>query len=58
MSEDKSDKGKFIIGAPPKVGKEVTKQNNHRSTNKKFHFYHYYGAFGHTHLNWYKWLAA
>ena len=63
MSEDKSDKGKFILEAPPKVGKEKTKQNNHRSTNKKSqpkkpYFCHYYGAFGHTRPNCYKCLAT
>ena len=26
MSDDKSDKGKSILGAPPKVGKKETKQ--------------------------------
>ena len=35
VSEDKSDKGKSILGAPLKVGKKETKQNNHRFTNKK-----------------------
>ena len=35
VSEDRSNKGKSIIGAPPKVGKKEMKQNNHRSTNKK-----------------------
>ena len=35
VSEDKFDKGKSILGAPPKVGKKETKQNNHYSTNKK-----------------------
>ena len=35
VSENKSDKGKFILGAPPKVGKKETKQKNYRSTNKK-----------------------
>ena len=63
VSEDKSDKGKSILGAPPKVGKKKTKQNNHRSTNKKSlprkpHFCHYYGAYGHTRPNCYKWLAT
>ena len=63
VSKDKSDKKKFILGAPPKVGKEKTKQNNHRSTNKKSqpkkpYFCHYYGAFGHTRPNCYKWLAT
>ena len=63
VSKDKSDKGKSILGAPPKVGRKETKQNNHRSTNKKSqpkkpHFYHYCGAFGHTRHNCYKWLAT
>ena len=62
VNEDKSDKGKSILGAPPKVGKKETKQNNHRSTNKKSqpkkpHFYHYCGASGHTRPNCYKWLV-
>ena len=33
VSEVKHDKGKSILGAPPKVVE--TKQSNHRSTNKK-----------------------
>ena len=35
VSEDKDDKGKSILGAPLKVGRKETKQNNYRSTNKK-----------------------
>ena len=63
VSEDKFDKGKSILGAPPKVGKKETKQNNHHSTNeksqlKKPHFSHYCGASGHTCPNCYKWLAT
>ena len=63
VSEDKSDKGKSILGAPPKVGKKETKQNNHCSTNKKSqpkkpHCCHYCRAFGHTRPNCYKWLAT
>ena len=62
VSENRSDKGKSILGAPPKIGKQETKQKNHRSTNKKSplkkpHFCHYCGASGHTHPNCYKWLA-
>ena len=34
VSEDKHDKGKFILGAALKFVKDI-KQNNHRSTNKK-----------------------
>ena len=59
VSEDRSDKGKSILGAPAKVGKKETKQKNHRSTNKKSppkkpHFCHYGGAFGHTRPNCFK----
>ena len=55
VSEDKFDKGKSILGAPPKIGKKETKQNNHHSTNKKSqpkkpHFCDYYGASGHTQI--------
>ena len=62
VSEDKSDKGKSILGAPSKVGKKEIKQNNHRSTNKKSqpkkpHFCHYCGASGHTRPKCYKWLS-
>ena len=50
VSKDRSDKGKSILGAPPKVGKKETKQKNRCSTNKKSppkkpHFCHYCGAF-------------
>ena len=63
VSEDKDDKGKSILGAPLKVFKKETKQNSHHSTTKKSqpkkpHFCHYCGAFGHTSLNCYKWLAT
>ena len=63
VSEDRSDKGKSILEAPPKVGNKETKQKNHLSTNKKSppkkpHFCHYCGAFGHTYPNCYKWLAT
>ena len=63
VSEDKSDKRKSILGAPPKVGKKETKHNNHHSTNKKPlpkkpHFCYYCGASGHTRPNCYKWLAT
>ena len=52
VSEDKNDKGKSIVGAPPKVGKKETKKNNHHSANKKSqpkkpYFCLYCGAFWH-----------
>ena len=63
VSEDRSDEGKSILGAPPKVGKKEPKHKNHRSTNKKSplkkpHFCHYYGASGHTCPSCYKWLST
>ena len=44
------DKGKSILGAPPKVEKKETrnpktkKENNKKSQQKKPHFCHHYGA--------------
>ena len=60
VSEIKHDKGKSILGAPPKVVE--TKQSNHCSTNKKSqskkpYFCHHCGASGHTCPNCYKCLA-
>ena len=62
VSEVKHDKGKSILGAPLKVVKE-TKQNTHRSTNKKSqpkkpHSCHHCKATVHTHPNCYKWLTT
>ena len=62
VSKAKNDKRKSILGAPDKVVKKKTKQNDHRSTNKKSQqnkprFCHYYGASRHTRPNCYKWLA-
>ena len=62
VSKVKHDKGKSILGAPPKVVKE-TKQNNHRSINKKSqpkksHFCHHCGALRDTRPNCYKWHAT
>ena len=63
VSEGKHDKGKSILGAPPKIVKNETKQNNHHSSNKKSqlkkpHFCHDCGASRHTHPNCHKWLAT
>ena len=62
VSEDKHDKGKSILGAPPKVVKEI-KQNNHHSTNRNFqpkkpHFCFHCGVSRHSRSNCYKWLAT
>ena len=63
VSEDRSDKVKSILGAPPKVGEKEMKQNNHRSSNKMSqpkqpHFCHYCGASWHTCPNCYKCFAT
>ena len=58
------DKGKSILGAPPKVEKKearnprTKKENNKKSQQKKPHFCHHCGASGHTRPNYYKWLAT
>ena len=51
VSEDKSNKGKYILGAPLRF-------TNKKSQPKKPHFCHYYAASGHTRPNCYKWLAT
>ena len=63
VSEDKNDKAKSILGAPPKIVMKETKQNNHHSNNKKSqpkkpHFCHHCEESGHTRPNCYKWLAT
>ena len=55
------DKGKSILGAPPKLEKKETrnprtkKVNNKKSQPKKPHLCHHCGASGHTCSNCYKW---
>ena len=63
VNEDRSDKGKSILGAPLKVCKKETKQKNRRFTNKKSQpkkpqFCHYCRTSGHTRPNCYKWLST
>ena len=64
IANGNTDKGKSILGAPLKVEKKETKNprtkkaNNKKSQQKKPHFYHHCGASGHTHPNYYKWLAS
>ena len=59
IASENLDKGKFILGAPPKVEKKETrnprtkKVNNKKSQQKKPHFYHHCGGSGHTHPNCY-----
>ena len=58
------DKGKSILGAPPKVEKKETrnprtkKVNNKKSQPKKPHLCHHCGTSGHTRPNCHKWLAT
>ena len=64
IASENLDKGKSILGAPPKVEKKETrnprtkKVNNKKSQPKKPHFCHHCRALGYTHPNCYKWLAT
>ena len=64
IASENLDKGKSILGAPPKVEKKETrnpmtkKVNNKKSQPKKPHFCHHCEALRHTHPNCYKWLAT
>ena len=58
------DKGKFILGAPPKFEKKDVKNLKAKKTNsqkpkqKKQHLCHHCGIAGHTRPNCYKWLVT
>ena len=58
------EKGKSILGAPPKLDKKeiknprAKKRNIQKPKQKKQHFCHHCGAAGHTRPNCYKWLAT
>ena len=62
-SKNNLDKGKSILGAPPKIKKKETrnpksnKAKNKKSQPKKLHFCHHCGVSRYTHPNCYKWLA-
>ena len=64
LASENINKGKFILGAPPKLENVVTKNPRaQKSKNKKFkqkkqHICHHCGATGHTRPNCYKWLAT
>ena len=64
IASENIDKGKYILGAPPKVEKKeignsnTEKVNNKKSQPKKLHLCHHCGASIHTHRNCYKWLAT
>ena len=63
IASENVDKGKPILGAPPKNEKRETrnprtkKVNNKKSQSKKPHLCHHCGVLGHTRLKCYKWLA-
>ena len=64
LASENINKGKSILGAPPKLDKKETKNprakksNNQKSKQKKQHLYHHYGVTGHTRPNYYKWLVT
>ena len=64
LASEKIDKGKSILGAPPKLDKKEIKNprakkgNTQKPKQKKQHFCHHCDAIGHTRANYYKWLAT
>ena len=64
LASENVDKGKSILGAPPKLEKKearnlrTKKVNNKKSQSKKPHLCHHCGASGHTCQNCYKWLVT
>ena len=64
LASENIDKGKSILGAPPKFDKKeinnprAKKGNTQKSKQKKQHLCHHCGATEYTWLNCYKWLAT
>ena len=64
LASENLDKGKSILGAPPKLDKKdvknpkAKKANSQKPKQKKQHLCHHCGAAGHTQPNCYKWLAT
>ena len=64
LASENLDKGKSILGAPPKLDKKVVKNhkakkaNSQKSKQKKQHLCQHCGAADHTRPNCYKWLAT
>ena len=64
LTSENIDKGKSILGAPPKQDKKEAKNPRAKKTNsqkpkeKKQHLCHHCGVVGHTRPNCYKWLAT
>ena len=63
LASENIDKGKSILGVPPKLDKKEIKNprakkgNTQKPKQKKQHFCHHCGVVGHTRPNCYKWLA-
>ena len=64
LASENIDKGKYILGAPPKFDKKEVKNprtkkgNTQKPKQKKYHFCHHYGAARHTRPSFFKWLAT
>ena len=64
LASENLDKGKSILGAPPKLDKKdikspkAKKANSQKPKQKKQHLCHHCGAVSHTRPNCYKWLAT
>ena len=64
LASENVNKGKSILGAPPKLDKKEIKNsrakkgNTQKPKQKKQYFYHHCGIAGHTRPNCYKWLAT
>ena len=64
LASKNTDKGKSILGAPPKLDKKeiknprTKKSKTQKSKQKKWYLCHHCGATGHTQPNCYKWLAT
>ena len=64
LANENIDKGKSILGAPPKFDKKEIKNprakkgNTQKPKQKKQHLCHHCGVVGHTRPNCYKWLAT
>ena len=64
LASENLDKGKSILGAPPKLDKKdvknpkAKKANSQKPKEKKQHICHHCGAAGHIRPTCYKWLAT
>ena len=64
IASENLDKGKSILGAPPRLDKKdakntkAKKANSQKPKQKKQHLCHHCGAASHTRPNCYKWLAT